>query len=144
MGCENSCSFIGHLGADPRVNLTQDGTKAANFRVAVNERFGRDDQGNPKTITTWVNAVAWRKLADVVENYLHKGDFVIFKGPMRNRTWKGQDGADRYTTEIVVSSLRLGPKNGNGGNGGNSGNGNDYPPVDESAIPNIPSDDIPF
>lgn len=142
MAFENSCHFWGRLGADPRVNATTTGDKAANFRIAVNERFGRDDQGNPKEVTTWVNCVAWRKLADVVEQFIHKGDPVGVSGRLRNRTWKDQEGNDRYTTEIVLDSLKLMPKNGTGGNG--SAKVNDFPPPDPGDIPNINADDIPF
>lgn len=143
MAVENNCSFIGRLGADPIVRSTQAGDQVANFRIAVNERFGVDASGNPKEVTTWINGVAWKKLAEVMGQYCRKGDMLSIQGRMRNRTWKDQEGNDRYTTEIVSDSVKfLTPKNSNGTT--NKPVAENAPPPDDSQIPGVTPNDLPF
>ena len=140
MSCENSCTFIGRLGGDPIIRQTKTGDSVANFRIAVNERFGFNDDGSPKEITTWVNGVAWRKLGEIVGKFCGKGDMISLQGRMRNQVWKDNDGNDRYSTNIEADSIKfLTPKNGNGNGGGSKPQGNELPP-----IPEIADDDIPF
>ena len=145
----NACSFIGRLGADPEVRYTQNQTPVTNFRIAVNERLGKDNNGNKREITTWVSGVAWRKLAELIGEYSNKGDLISIMGSMRNRSWKDKEGNDRFTTEILTDSVEfLTPKNN--GNGGNGGNGvknaaEEIPPMpDESYLPPVQPGDIPF
>jgi single-strand DNA-binding protein len=152
MAYENNCNFLGRLGADPIIRSTQAGDQVANFRIAVNEQFGVDANGNKKEVTTWINGVAWKKLATIMAQYCRKGDMIGLQGRHRNRTWKDQEGNDRYTTEIVADSVKFMPKpgNGNGGNGGQQP-ATDLPPVDgnggnggQHAMAQVPPGDIPF
>lgn len=148
MAIENNCIFVGRLGADPVLRYTQTGDSVSNFRIAVNEQFGVDGNGNRKEVTTWVNGVAWRRLAEVIAEHCHKGDMIGLQGRMRNRAWTDQDGNERYTTEIVADSIKfLSPKNGNGNGKKPAAQGEIPPPPDESQIPQVPQippDDIPF
>jgi len=138
MTVENSCVFVGRLGADPIVRTTTAGDAVANFRMAINEKFGVDAQGNPREVTTWVNGVAWRKLAGVVESYVHKGDMIALQGRLRNRTWKDTDGNDRYMTEIVADSLKLLSPKPNGNGAAPKQEAQDLPPIAEIADSDIP------
>jgi len=145
MAIENSCNFIGRLGADVILRNTQAGDPVANFRIAVNENFGVDANGVKKELTTWINGVSWKKLATVMNQYCRKGDMIGLQGRMRNRTWKDAEGADRYTTEIVADSVKfLTPKNGNGTAKDAKPQGDAPPPIDESQIPVVTPGDIPF
>jgi len=135
MAVENSVMVIGRLGADPEMRATQGGTAVANFRVAVNEKFGSGDEA--KEVTTWLPIVAWRKLAEVVSQYCHKGSYVAVQGRLRNRSWEDKDKVTRYITEIVAESVKfLDPK----GDGTGSSNGNGRAPEP----PPVTDDDIPF
>jgi single-strand DNA-binding protein len=104
MGIANYCNFIGHLGADPIVRETKGETPmpVANFSVAVNEKFG-----NNKEVTTWIDVVTFRTLADTASKRLHKGSFIAVSGRLQNRKWQDKDGNDRYSTEIIANSMRM-------------------------------------
>ncbi len=143
MAVENSCNFIGRLGADIILRNTQAGDPVANFRIAVNENFGNDANGNKKEVTTWINGVAWKKLATVMNQYCRKGDMIGLQGRMRNRTWKDNEGTDRYTTEIVADSIKfLTPKSASAAKEAKPQE--TIPPVDEGQIPQVAPGDIPF
>ena len=104
MGIVNNCSFIGHLGANPIVRETKGEVPmpVANFSVAVNEKFGGKAE-----ITTWVDVVTFRGLADTASKRLRKGSFVAVSGRLQNRKWTDKDGNDRYSTEIIANSMRM-------------------------------------
>jgi single-strand DNA-binding protein len=117
----NQCTFIGNLGADPEVKSTQSGSRVANFRLAVTEKW-KTSNGEQRERTEWVSVVVWAEgLVGVVERYLRKGKKVYVQGKMQTRKWQAQDGSDRYSTEIVLQGFDAklvmldGPENaGNG------------------------------
>jgi single-strand DNA-binding protein len=99
----NKVTLIGNLGTDPEMKYTQDGTPVANFSVAINESWtGQDGQKHEKV--EWARVVAWRKLAEAVGKYLHKGSKVYVEGKLQTRSWDDQNGQKRYTTEVVAST----------------------------------------
>jgi len=97
----NRCEFIGRLGADPEVRYTPANNAVANVRIACNWK-SRDSEG-----VEWVSLVFFGKLAEIVGEYLKKGSRVFVAGRMQTRKWQGQDGQDRYTTEVVVNELLM-------------------------------------
>jgi len=118
----NKCTFIGNLGSDPEVRSTTGGARVATFSIGVSEEW-KDKDGNKQERTEWVRVVVWDKLAEIVEQYVHKGDKLYVEGKMANRKWQDKDGNDRYTTEIVINGfggtlLMLGSPSGNGNGGG--------------------------
>ncbi len=97
----NQCNFIGRLGADPESRALPSGDAVCNFRIACGWKT-KDKEG-----TEWVPAVAFGKLGEICERYLKKGSRVFISGSFRTRKWQGQDGQDRYSTEIIVSDMQM-------------------------------------
>ncbi|PID76462.1 MAG: single-stranded DNA-binding protein [Deltaproteobacteria bacterium] len=116
----NKAILIGNLGADPEIRYTQSGTPVATFSVATSERWKGQD-GEMQEHTEWHRIVAWQKLAEICGEYLHKGSRVYIEGRIQTRKWQGQDGSDRYTTEIVAREMKMLTPKGGGGYGGDPG-----------------------
>ncbi len=100
-GSLNKVQLIGNLGKDPEVRYTNDNRSIANLTIATSESWN-DKSGNRQERTEWHRVVVFGKLAETVEKYLKKGDSVYFEGKLQTRKWQGNDGQDRYTTEVVV------------------------------------------
>ena len=110
----NKVILIGNLGADPELKYTPSGAAVANFRIATNETW-TDASGEKQERTEWHNIVAWRKLAEICGEYLKKGSQVYLEGRLQTRSWEGQDGVKRYTTEVVARDMQmLGARTGAG------------------------------
>lgn len=138
----NRTQIIGRLGRDPEVRFTNDGVAVARLAVATNETW-RDGQGAKQERTEWHRVVLFGKVAEIARDHLAKGALVYLEGRLQTRKWAGQDGVDRYATEVVADTLRmLGPAPGAGEASGTvsaaAGNG-----AREHA-PSPPVDDIPF
>ncbi|MBI1362668.1 MAG: single-stranded DNA-binding protein [Proteobacteria bacterium] len=103
-GSLNKVQIIGNVGRDPEVRYTGDNRAVANVTVATSENW-TDKSGQKQEKTEWHRVVVFGKLAEVVEKYLKKGSSVYFEGKLQTRKWQGQDGQDRYTTEIVVDQF---------------------------------------
>lgn len=99
----NKVILAGRLVADPEIRSTQDGTKVANIRIAVNRRFSGKD-GNKST--DFFTCVAWRKDAELLEKYFKKGSSILIIGEIQNREWE-KDGVKHYTTEIMVTEVNF-------------------------------------
>lgn len=126
----NKVIIIGNLGRDPEIKYTQSNVPVANFSVATSESWKDKTTGEWQEKTEWHRIVAWRHLAERAEKYLRKGKQVYVEGRLETRKWQGQDGVDKYTTEIVAVQLQmLGRKDDDGqysgGGGGGSSSGGD-------------------
>ncbi len=120
----NKVIIIGNLGRDPEIKYTQNNVPVANFSVATSESWKDKNTGEWQEKTEWHRIVAWRHLAERAEKYLRKGKQVYVEGKLETRKWQGQDGQDRYTTEIVARELQmLGRKDDDGSYGGGSSSG---------------------
>src|SRR5687767_11743098 len=102
----NKVILIGNLGKDPEVRYLEGGIAVANFPVATTESF-RDKNGNKQEQTEWHQIVMWRRLAEVAEKYLRKGQQVYIEGKIRSRSWEDKEGNKRYTTEIFGDVLTI-------------------------------------
>ncbi len=102
----NKVTLIGNLGADPEVRHLEGGATVARFSLATNENY-QDKEGNWQTLTEWHNVVAWRSLAERVERSLKKGMLVYVEGKISYRKYTGQDGQERYATDIVANTIRI-------------------------------------
>lgn len=104
----NKCVFIGRLGKDPDVKVLENGTKVAQFTIACSERGYTSANGTqvPER-TEWINMVAWRGLAEIVEKYTHKGSNIYVEGKFRTRSYETTDGSKRYVTEIYAENIEL-------------------------------------
>lgn len=102
----NKVMLIGNVGRDPMIRHLENGTPVATFSLATTERF-RDKSGVQREVTEWHNIVCWRNLADLCEKYIRKGSQLYIEGSIRTRSWDGNDGQKRYTTEIVADNLQM-------------------------------------
>ncbi|MDO8671895.1 MAG: single-stranded DNA-binding protein [Dehalococcoidia bacterium] len=100
----NKMTIIGHLGNDPEMRFTANGTPVASFRVAVSQTFTGQD-GEPKEETEWFTVVAWRKLAETCTQFLTKGRMAYVEGKLRSKTWEGSDGKTRFNNEITADKV---------------------------------------
>lgn len=127
-GSVNKVILIGNLGRDPEVRFSQDGNKIVNMSVATSETWNDRASGERRERTEWHRVVVFDdRIADVAEKYLKKGSKVYLEGQLQTRKWQGQDGQDRYTTEVVLgrfrSQLTMLDTRGGGGGGGDYGGG---------------------
>ena len=98
----NKVILIGNLGADPEVRYMPSGDAVANINIATSDSWKDKQTGETRESTEWHRVVFFGRLAEVVGQYLRKGSKVYVEGKLRTRKWQGQDGQDRYTTEVVV------------------------------------------
>ena len=109
MSYVNKVILIGRLGRDPELRYTADGTPVATFTLATTETRKNKD-GTKSERTEWHRVVAWRKLGEVVGEYLKKGRLVYIEGSIQSREFEGRDGVKRKTYDIVASAMKmLGP-----------------------------------
>ncbi|MGH8274815.1 MAG: single-stranded DNA-binding protein [Gammaproteobacteria bacterium] len=145
----NKAILIGNLGADPEMRYTQSGKAVANLRIATSERWRDKQSGEQQERTEWHRVVLFGKLGEIAGEYLKKGSQVYLEGRIQTRKWQGQDGQDRYTTEIVANEMQM--LGGRGGSGDGSGGGqsaggyeaSDSAPEPAGSAP-LEDDDIPF
>ncbi len=100
----NKAIILGNLGKDPEIRTTTNGAKVVTFSVATNRRW-QGKSGEMQDDTQWHRVVAWDRLAEIVEQYLKKGDRIYVEGRLQYREWEDQNGQKRYTTEIVAREL---------------------------------------
>lgn len=98
----NKVILIGNLGADPETRYTPNGNAVANLNLATDESYKDRQTGQLVPKTEWHRIVMFGKIAEVAGQYLRKGSKVYIEGKLQTRKWQGQDGQDRYTTEVVV------------------------------------------
>jgi single-strand DNA-binding protein len=142
--------LIGRVGSDPEMRYTPDGTPVTNFSVATSQRISKDKtpncpqgwkesyNGKHWELTTWFRVTAWRQLAEVVNQYVHKGDPIFVEGEMAGeasdgalnpRVWTGNDGVARASYELTGRTVKFLGGNGDGGSS------NQTPPPQEDELP---------
>ncbi len=152
----NKVQVIGNLTAEPEIRETPNGQKVATFSVATNRRW-KDANGVLQEDTEFHNCVAWRGLADIAEQYMHKGKKVYVEGYLKTRSWDDTAGVKRYKTEIVSENVILlsspaGQEGGSYGSSSSSASANESVQHDEEkprkSKPKVEEDisieDIPF
>jgi single-strand DNA-binding protein len=146
----NKVQIIGNLTAEPEVRETPNGQKVATFSVATNRKW-KDASGMLQEDTEFHNCVAWRGLADIAEQYMHKGKKVYVEGYLKTRSWDDTAGVKRYKTEIVADNVILLSAAGGGSESGNSYSQVDSAPADATpkktrakVEEEISIEDIPF
>ncbi len=98
--------LIGNLGKDPEVRRLDNGTAVARFSLATNENY-KDKNGERQTHTEWHSIIAWRRLAEIAEQYLKKGSMVYVEGRLTTRSYTDQNGDVKYTTEVVAYTFKM-------------------------------------
>jgi single-strand DNA-binding protein len=126
-GSVNKVILVGNVGRDPEIRFTQAGAKIANLSVATSEQWKDKQSGERKEKTEWHRVVVFdERLADVCEKYVKKGSKLYLEGALQTRKWTGNDGVDKYTTEVVlqkfsgVLTMLDSPSGTNEGGGGES------------------------
>ncbi len=113
MSSLNKVMLIGRLGQDPEVRYTQSNTAVATLSVATSERY-KDGNGEQQERTEWHRVVAWGRLAEICQQYLHKGSLIYVEGPLQTRQWEDNQGQKRYTTEIKALQMTMLDSRGGG------------------------------
>lgn len=106
----NKVILIGNLTADPELRNTPSGQPVCNFRIATNRIWNDKNSGQKQQKTEYHTIVAWRRLAEIVSQFLSKGSLVLIEGRLETRTWDDPSGNKRFRTEIIAENLQLGPR----------------------------------
>lgn len=100
----NKVQLIGNLTRDPELRYTPQGTAVCTLGLATN-RAWTTESGEKREDTEFHRVVAWNKLAELCSQLLFKGRKIYVEGRLQTRTWTGQDGAQRQTTEVVIEEM---------------------------------------
>lgn len=110
----NKVILIGNLGKDPEVRYSPNGGAMANVTIATSESWKDKNTGEQVDKTEWHRVVFFRRLAEIVGEYLKKGSKVYIEGKLQTRKWQDKDGNDRYTTEVVANEMQMLDSRGGG------------------------------
>ncbi|MES9832555.1 MAG: single-stranded DNA-binding protein [Candidatus Thiodiazotropha sp. LLP2] len=145
----NKVILIGNLGKDPETRYMPSGGAVTNVTLATSESWKDKNSGEQQERTEWHRVVFFNRLGEIAGEYLKKGSKVYVEGSLRTRKWQGQDGQDRYTTEIVGSEMQMLDSRGGGSASFDApqSQGSSRPqsaPAPSSVPDNDFDDDIPF
>ena len=151
-GSVNKVILVGNLGKDPEVRRMTSGEPVVNLSVATSESWRDKASGERKEKTEWHRVVIFNKnLAEVAEKYLRKGSKVYVEGQLQTRKWTDKDGAEKYSTEVVLTRFRgdlvmldARGEGGSGGGGGSTSRGGSTSEPPASFDRNDMDDEIPF
>jgi single-strand DNA-binding protein len=119
----NKVILVGNVGKDPEIRRFENNIKAS-FSLATSETY-TPRGGEKVTQTEWHNIVAWRRLAELSENYIRKGSQILVEGKLRYRSYDDRDGNKRYIVEVEADVIQLlGRKPDNAGQPGQGYQGN--------------------
>jgi len=165
----NKVILVGNLGNDPDTKYTQAGMAITRISLATTS-VRKDRDGNQQERTEWHRVVFFGKLGEIAGEYLRKGSSVYVEGSIRYDKYTGQDGVEKYSTDIVADEMQMLGGRGEGGGGGmgggdrpqrsapprqerpnQGGGGQDYAPRRQQPAPqqsapmdDFADDDIPF
>jgi single-strand DNA-binding protein len=150
-GSVNKVILVGNLGKDPEVRRMTSGEPVVNLSVATSETWKDKSSGERKEKTEWHRVVIFNEnLAKVAEQYLKKGAKVYLEGALQTRKWTDKDGAEKYSTEIVLNRFNGtmvmldGRSGGGGGEGGFGGGGRGTNETPANFQRDEMDDEIPF
>jgi single-strand DNA-binding protein len=126
----NKVILVGNLGKDPEVRYTPSGSAVANVTIATSDQWKDKQTGEQQERTEWHRVVFFNRLAEVVAEYVKKGQQIYVEGRIQTRKWQDQSGQDRYTTEIVANEMQM--LGGRGGGGGGAQQGGFSQDMDQS------------
>jgi single-strand DNA-binding protein len=139
----NKVILVGNIGKDPDVKYTPSGVPVAKFSLATNERF-KGKSGEWQERTEWHNVIAWQRLAEIVGEYVQKGNKLYVEGRLQTSSWEDrQSGDKKYKTEIVAHDLVLLGSN-NGARDANVPQRSHAEHAEEDCSGSITDEDIPF
>ena len=150
----NKVILVGNLGADPETRFSAGGSAVTKIRIATSESWKDKQTGDQQERTEWHRIVFFGRLAEIAGEYLRKGSQVYIEGSLRTSKYQGQDGSDRYSTEIVANEMQMLGGRGGGGDAMPHDDGGSAPapqrrpaaaPASAAAEPASDfDDDIPF
>jgi len=114
----NKVILVGNLGQDPETRFLPSGGAVTNVTIATSETWKDKTSGQQQERTEWHRVVFFNRLGEIAGEYLRKGSKVYVEGSLRTRKWQGQDGQDRYTTEIVANEMQMLDSRGSGDSAG--------------------------
>jgi single-strand DNA-binding protein len=116
-----SVTLLGHVGQDPQMSSTPDGTAVCKFSIATNRKVKNQD------VTTWWNCAAWRGLAETINQHVHKGDMLLVTGSPSRREYTTRDGRPGTSLDVIVDKFAFagGKKGADTGAGRSSGEDED-------------------
>ncbi len=124
MASVNKVILVGRLGKDPEVRYMTNGDAVANITLATSETW-KDKNGEKQEKTEWHRVTFYRKLAEIVGEYLKKGGMIYVEGRLETRKWTDKAGVEKYTTEVIANEMVM--------LGGKSGGSNSYEVQDSDA-----------
>lgn len=124
----NNWTGAGRLTRDPDLRQTQSGKSVANFSIAIDRDFARQDGERD---TDFIDVVVWDKTAEFVSKYFQKGSMIIVNGRLQVRTWQDDDGNNRRVYEIVANNVYFGGSK-------NDGNSTSYSDASKTKASNKP------
>ena len=128
-GSVNKVILVGNLGRDPEIRSMQSGEEICQLSVATSDTWRDKASGERKERTEWHRVVIFNEnLVKVAKQYLKKGSKIYIEGSLQTRKWTDKDGAEKFTTEVVLQRYRgeLTMLDGRGEGGGGSSGGDDY------------------
>ena len=128
MASVNKVILIGNIGADPEIRYLPNGDAVANVRLATSEQWTDKASGEKREMTEWHRVVFFRRLAEIVGQYLKKGSPIYVEGRIRTRKWQDKEGQDRYTTEIEANEMKMLGNRQSSSSGGEAEYGSSVPP----------------
>lgn len=144
----NKVILVGSLGNDPDVKYTQGGSCITRISLATNSQW-KDKEGNKQERTEWHRVVFFGKLGEIAGEYLRKGSTIYVEGALKYDKYTGQDGVEKYSTDIAANEMQMlgGKQEGKGG--GSSGQSGGAPQRQQPQQQTPPMDDfedsdIPF
>lgn len=105
MASINKAIIVGNVGKDPEIRYMPNGEAVANFSIATSDSW-KDKSGVKQERTEWHNVVAYRKLADIIGQYVKSGMPLYIEGKLQTRKWE-KDGITRYSTEIIADEMQM-------------------------------------
>ena len=148
----NKAILVGNLGNDPDTKYTQSGMTITRISLATSSSR-KDKDGNVQERTDWHRVVFFGKLGEIAAEYLRKGSQVYIEGTIRYEKYTGQDGIEKYSTDIIANEMQMLGSSGRDNNRQQTSGYSQRPPnqqnrsyqqVNKSAEPDFTDDDIPF
>lgn len=149
----NKVMLIGNVGSDPEIRATSSGARVAKLSLATNRTF-QDRSGQQQERTDWHRLTFFGRLAEIVEQWVHKGHRLYVEGRIEYSQTQDEQGGTRYWTDVVVNDMVMlggtggagldegetygGAAQGEGGGRGPRRGREPEPPLSQ------PDDDLPF
>ena len=140
----NKVILIGNLGQDPEVKYMPNGNAVANVTIATSESWKDKNTGEQIDKTEWHRVVFFRRLAEIVGEYLKKGSKIYIEGKLQTRKWQDKNGVDHWTTEIIANEMQMLDSRGTGAPAQQRPNQESQQAASAPPVNDDFDDDIPF